>query len=490
MGWGTTVSGGRVSEMTSTPPEEDIAVGATRFELFGIEINTPSMSEALASVIALTDRQEPSCAAVSFVNADCLNIAHHDWAYKRNLDNSALRFADGQGLRMAARKLGYPAPENVNGTDFFPLLCAESAKGEGTGPTLYLLGSKPGVAARCAEKMRVAYPGVKIVGARDGFFSELDEKATLAEIAEIKPDILLVGMGVPLQEAWIARHRSRLGARVAMGVGGLFDYYCGDMPRAPAAIRRLGFEWVWRLMMEPRRMFKRYVIGNPLFLYRLSLEAKARRGMEDAARLSATYERSQKRRRMLDVVVAGAGLVACTPLILGAALAIRVESRGPIFFSQQRVGKDGQLFTLWKMRTMHVNAEERRAALEAQNQMEGGVLFKLKNDPRVTRVGGVLRKYSIDELPQLWNVLQGKMALVGPRPALPAEVALYDATACERLRVKPGLTGLWQISGRSSLPFEAQVRLDIENVARRSLRFDTKLLARTVPAVVKGSGAW
>jgi len=122
--------------------------------------------------------------------------------------------------------------------------------------------------------------------------------------------------------------------------------------------------------------------------------------------------------------------------------------------------------------------------------MEGGVLFKMQHDPRVTRVGTFLRKYSIDELPQLWNILRGEMAVVGPRPPLASEVRVYDCAAYERLRVKPGLTGLWQISGRSSLPFAEQVKLDVENVARRSEAFDARVMMRTIPAVLKGSGAW
>ena len=488
MGWGATVSESQNERAEAPKGRADDAVGAASFELFGVRIDTPTMEGALERIVALTRRPGAGCTPVAFVNADCMNIACHDWTYKRNLDSSALRFADGTGLRMAARKLGHPEPENVNGTDLFPMLCARSVAEDG--PTIYLLGGKPGVAARCADRMAEAFHGVRIVGARDGYFSELDEAATLAEIAERRPDILLVAMGVPLQEDWIARNLPRRGARVAMGVGGLFDFYSGDMPRAPRLIRERGMEWVWRLLMEPRRMFRRYIVGNPLFLYRVSREAKWRATRDDSAELAARPRRADRRRRLLDIAASLGGLAVAGPLMLAAALAIRLESRGPVLFSQQRIGRDGVPFTLWKLRTMRVDAEAQRAALEAQNQMAGGVLFKLRNDPRVTRVGTVLRKYSIDELPQLWNVLRGDMALVGPRPALPSEVAQYTATACERLRVKPGLTGLWQISGRSSLPFEAQVRLDIENAARRSLRFDTKLLARTVPAVVRGSGAW
>lgn len=197
-------------------------------------------------------------------------------------------------------------------------------------------------------------------------------------------------------------------------------------------------------------------------------------------------------RRSLDVGASAAGLVVLAPLLLLTALAIRATGSGPLLFAQERVGIRGRTFRMWKFRTMLHGADAQAAALAAAaaGAASGGVRFKMKVDPRVTRVGRVLRKLSVDELPQLWNVLRGDMALVGPRPPLPREVRLYDPRALRRLEVKPGLTCFWQVSGRSDLSFERQVELDIEYIDRASAADDVKILARTVPAVLTGRGAY
>src|SRR5215467_16083191 len=168
---------------------------------------------------------------------------------------------------------------------------------------------------------------------------------------------------------------------------------------------------------------------------------------------------------------------------------IRLGDGGPAFFRQTRVGKDGRPFQVWKFRTMVEDAEGQKAALLARNDGDG-VLFKMRDDPRITPVGRLLRKYSLDELPQLWNVLKGDMSLVGPRPAVPAEAASYGSYVRRRLVVKPGITGLWQVSGRSDLPWDEAVRLDLRYVENRSLALDLQILWKTWAAVLKGSGAY
>lgn len=195
-------------------------------------------------------------------------------------------------------------------------------------------------------------------------------------------------------------------------------------------------------------------------------------------------------KRILDCVLAGAGLLALSPLLLLTVLAVRLDSPGPAFFSQTRVGRQGQTFRCWKFRSMYRDAEARKKALMAQNEMAGGILFKMKKDPRITRVGKIIRKASIDELPQLWNVFIGDMSLVGPRPAVPAEVAQYTDYQRGRLQVKPGITCFWQVSGRSDLSFEEQVRLDIRYAHERSLGLDIVLLLKTIPAVLFARGAY
>lgn len=195
-------------------------------------------------------------------------------------------------------------------------------------------------------------------------------------------------------------------------------------------------------------------------------------------------------KRVLDVLGAVGALLILSPLLILVALWIRIDSPGPVLFAQTRIGRQGRPFTCWKLRSMHVDAEDRKAALLAENEMAGGTIFKMRRDPRVTRVGRLIRKASIDELPQLWNVLVGEMSLVGPRPPVPSEVSQYTAHQRLRLVVKPGITCIWQVSGRSDIPFDGQVALDLEYISKRSLSLDLKLLLFTIPAVLFARGAY
>ena len=198
------------------------------------------------------------------------------------------------------------------------------------------------------------------------------------------------------------------------------------------------------------------------------------------------FQRTMK--RALDIVGASLGSLILSPLLILIAVRIKLDSPGPIIFKQTRIGRDGDSFTLWKFRTMVQDAEERRAELEHLSQGPG-LLFKLKQDPRVTKWGTTLRKYSLDELAQLWNVLKGEMSLVGPRPALPSEVQQYDDWVRNRLRAKPGMTGLWQVSGRTETSFSDYVRHDLFYIQNWSLALDLWILWRTVRAVMSTEGA-
>jgi len=195
-------------------------------------------------------------------------------------------------------------------------------------------------------------------------------------------------------------------------------------------------------------------------------------------------------KRLLDIVAAAAALLMLSPVFAVTALLIKLEDRGPIFFQQKRVGRFGTLFGMWKFRSMVINADKLKDQLLAQNEMKAGITFKMKNDPRITRVGRFIRKYSIDELPQFWNVLVGDMSLVGPRPAVPREVQQYLVPDRLRLFAKPGLTCFWQVGGRSGIDFDGQVRLDVSYIQSQSFWLDVKLLFKTVPAVLKGDGAF
>lgn len=184
-------------------------------------------------------------------------------------------------------------------------------------------------------------------------------------------------------------------------------------------------------------------------------------------------------KRVIDVVCSFVGVLVLSPLFVVIAIIIKFTSKGPVFFSQKRVGRDGKEFKMYKFRSMVVNAEELKEKLAAQNEMSGP-MFKMKDDPRVTKVGKFIRKTSIDELPQLFNVLKGDMSLVGPRPSLPKEVAQFEDWMYKRLEVKPGLTCYWQVSGRNNIDFEDWMKLDIRYVEEKNLWIDIKLICKTV----------
>ncbi|MCK5877532.1 MAG: exopolysaccharide biosynthesis polyprenyl glycosylphosphotransferase [Candidatus Marithrix sp.] len=193
-------------------------------------------------------------------------------------------------------------------------------------------------------------------------------------------------------------------------------------------------------------------------------------------------------KRLFDIFVSAIVLLLLSPFVLLVILAVRLESSGPALFCQERVGKDGKVFKMWKFRSMFINSEKNKAKLS--NDMSGGILFKMKKDPRVTYMGKFIRKSSIDEIPQFWNVLKGDMSLVGPRPALPVEVAQYNEYQYHRLDVKPGITCTWQVSGRSEISFQQQVEMDLEYIYKQTFYLDIILLIKTIPAVLTGRGAY
>ncbi|MBM6402087.1 sugar transferase [Phycicoccus sonneratiae] len=249
------------------------------------------------------------------------------------------------------------------------------------------------------------------------------------------------------------------------------------------ALRRLGWALEQRdvdLLVAPGvvevagpRLTMRRAAGLPM----LHVERPVQSGWRYATKLLA------------DRVLGATALLLLSPVLLTVALLVRRDSPGPAFFRQDRVGEGGHVFSMYKFRTMVVDAEARLAALAEQSE-GNDVLFKMRRDPRITRIGEVLRRFSLDELPQLVNVVRGEMSLVGPRPPLAAEVDRYESDAVRRLRVRPGMTGLWQVSGRSDLSWMDSVRLDLWYVDNWSLALDGQILLRTVQAVVRGRGAY
>jgi|GWRWMinimDraft_5_1066013.scaffolds.fasta_scaffold00140_2 exopolysaccharide biosynthesis WecB/TagA/CpsF family protein len=444
--------------------------------LFGLELINTSLKTAARSLAyrALCNRRS----TFYFVNAHCINNLKSNHEYADALDHADALLPDGSGLALAAKLAGRKIEVNLNGTDLFPHICDEASK---LGLSLFLLGGAPGVAATVGKKMRQKHAGLQIAGAENGYFNEADEEDLVDRINNSNASILLVGLGVPLQELWIARNRTRLKVPVVMGVGGLFDYYSDRIPRAPLFLRKAGMEWSWRLMQEPRRLAKRYLWGNFRFIGLAIAYAW------DAGGHSKRYAGRSK--RTLDLVIALIALILLGPLFGALCLLITLEDRGPVFFRQTRIGANGKPFKMWKFRSMAVDAEARRQKLLAQSERDG-VCFKMKHDPRITSVGRWIRRLSLDELPQILNVIRGDMSIVGPRPALPQEVITYDYRARARLQGTPGLTCTWQVSGRADIPFEQQVELDVAYLKDRSFLRDIILIAKTVPAVISGRGAY
>lgn len=458
------------------PIASETIAQAKRSQLFGFSMINASRLTVARDIVARASSGLRT--TIQFLNAHCINIAETDADYRDALAQSDFLLPDGSGLALAARMAGEQSGTNLNGTDLFPEICREAAI---AGKSIFLLGGKPGIAAGAARTMRERFSDLSVAGTHHGYWTKEDENAVVALVNASGADILFVGFGVPIQEKWIARLRGRLTACVVLGVGGLFDYYSGAIPRAPAIIRAVGCEWIWRLMQEPRRLAGRYILGNARFIATALRHAWAVRGLSDAFSL--------KCKRAFDFVSGLAALLITSPLFLLIAIMIKLEDRGPVFFRQTRIGAHGTSFKIWKFRSMVVDAEARLATIKADSEREG-VCFKMKRDPRVTLVGSWLRRFSLDELPQLLNIVEGTMSVVGPRPALPSEVLTYDHWSRKRISGAPGLTCTWQVSGRADIPFDGQVKLDVDYLRSRSMLQDLLLIARTIPAVLTARGAY
>lgn len=232
-------------------------------EILGIRIDNLSMAQALDWI--RRKMRSDGQAIVCMTNSHCANVSCRNLSYHQTLRAASLNLADGVGLRIAGKLKRTPIRQNVNGTDLFPRLCAML---EGSGDSLYLLGGRPGIAKKVAEWIGKHYPATAIAGYRNGYFEPHEEDGVAEEIRRSGASVLLVAMGVPQQELWIQRNLEKTGVPVAIGVGGLFDFYSGRIPRAPAWMRETGLEWSYRLLQEPGRMWKRYLIGNWTFLAR------------------------------------------------------------------------------------------------------------------------------------------------------------------------------------------------------------------------------
>jgi N-acetylglucosaminyldiphosphoundecaprenol N-acetyl-beta-D-mannosaminyltransferase len=254
-------------ELLEAPSREAATapVALPRINLFDIAIDNVTLDQAVETIVQRLDGE--TATQVSFVNADCVNIACRNREYLKALQQSDLVFADGIGVRVAGEVLGQPVRDNVNGTDLFPLLAKAL---ENTGKRIYLLGGQPGVAEGVARWLAANFPGVEVAGFHHGYFTSDKEAEVIEEIRASGADLVLVAFGAPRQELWVRRNLHKLGAKVVIGVGGLLDFFSGRIPRAPRWVRKLGMEWGYRLWREPKRLWRRYLIGNVVFLARLA----------------------------------------------------------------------------------------------------------------------------------------------------------------------------------------------------------------------------
>ena len=470
-----------------------------RLNLMGVRFMNTTMENAVELIKTKVKNRKKS--NMYFINADTLNKTYSKSSLRRTLNKTPFVFPDGSGIKMACNMMNMPLKQNVNGTDMFPFICHMAQK---EGMKIFLYGAKDGVAKQMESRVLKEFPNLQIVGAINGY--DLHDNEVINMINYSEADIVFVAKGAPLQEEWIDTHSDQISAPVIVGVGGLFDFYSGNTLRAPIWMREIGLEWIYRLMQEPKRMWKRYIVGNPLFLIRTYLWNKKQK----QERMKKYYETVAPKRtfsflpdiscmshrfypigkRVIDICVTSAATLLLAPIMITVAIFIRAESKGAILFSQKRVGRDGKLFNMYKFRSMVQNAEALKKELSDTNESKDGVIFKMKDDPRITKVGKFIRKWSMDELPQLFNVLKGDMSLVGPRPPVLSEVKEYASDDLKRLHIVPGITCYWQISGRSEIPFKQQVDLDKKYIRTCCLWTDIKILFATVPAVLAKKGAY
>ncbi|MFT5923645.1 MAG: exopolysaccharide biosynthesis WecB/TagA/CpsF family protein [Paraglaciecola sp.] len=254
------------------------------FTLFGLKINNDTMTDAVDWVMSVQNIEQGSeqklkgCKTGCFVNVNSVNLTAVDPQLSVNINAANRSFADGSGIRIAAKTLGINIKDNLNGTDMLPYLC-EAAQAQGV--SIYLLGAKPGVAIATAKNLLKQYPRLRIAGAEHGYFERTQDNNVVERINHSNAGILLLAMGSPVQEKWLHVNAPKLTCRTALAVGGLFDFYSGHISRAPIWMRELGLEWVWRLMQEPKSKFKRYVIGNALFLISTFVLNRASRGLNN-----------------------------------------------------------------------------------------------------------------------------------------------------------------------------------------------------------------
>lgn len=448
----------------ATAPVPRTGCKTTYLPALGLTVVDAVRTTAINALLA------PGRRTAFFVNAHCCNIMAKNKKYAQAVRRADVLLPDGIGVKLAGKMSGDTLAANLNGSDLLPLLLAQAAD---MGKSVYLFGGTAGTAEAAAETLTAAIPHLKIVGGRDGFGAARDPNLAIADINASGADIVVVAMGVPMQEIWIDRHAAELDASLCLGVGGALDLLAGNVVRAPQLLSKAKMEWAWRLAMEPKRLAKRHLLGHAAFLVRA------------ATRTIRYTPKRQAAVRLMDLGVSALALMLLAPILVVTAAAIKMESKGPALFRQTRVGKNSETFSMLKFRSMHQDAEA-----DLDDLLNAPAIKDPCSKSRITRVGRFMRRTSIDKLPQMINVMRGEMSIVGPRPALPSEVVKYPSRVLGRLAVKPGITGIWQVSDRTDVDFAEMVEMDLANASSRTILLDFILILMTFRAVMSGRGAY
>lgn len=410
----------------------------------------------------------------TFVSANTWIAAHKDERIRMLFEKSKRIFADGVGTVIASKLHSGVGPTRIPGPDF-----AHAALKEWKDIPMVFIGGSPATIKKIIKRFGLSRATHIEYGFCDPTPEYVESILLQVKRGPLGPKIVWLGFGCPRQELFAYYAMGKLKGKKVLTVGAAFDFLSEEKKRAPQLFRKFGMEWSYRLCQEPKRLFKRYVWGNAYLLYITMVYM-----MKHQNRYYEPFK------RFLDAIASSFLLVLTSPLLFLAGLGILLIDGRPIIYTQLRMGKNKIPFNFYKFRTMHNGSENLQNALEEQNEMEGGIIFKIEKDPRITKFGRLLRRWSIDELPQLVNVLQGKMSLVGPRPPIVRETKKYSKEQMEKFVVTPGITGIWQVSGRSLLPFKEQVNLDLKYIKERSLLLDLKILLKTIPTIISGKGAY
>ena len=352
-------------------------------QLFGIEFSAATTVEAKLEIAKALNKNMQS---LYFINAHCVNVAMENSEYRDALHQANYILPDGLGIELGCRLTHQTLSANLNGTDLFPHICQLC---EILNAPVFLLGGKAGTAEQVQQWMEINYPNIEVAGCHQGYFDSQESDEIINKINHSGAKLLIVAMGVPRQELWIRDNIHRLDTSLNIAAGGLFEFYSGNIPRASERLRKYKLEWLWRLIQEPKRLFRRYVLGNVHYLIRLARCAYQQRQTERLLtsrfdfftrfKLSLrrcyfqTIAASQHSfraicRRSMDVIAASISLLLLLPFLPLLVLLIKLDSPGPVFFKQTRVGAAGRPFSMFKFRSMRVDAEQLLEALKGMNE--------------------------------------------------------------------------------------------------------------------------